>query len=237
MGITEDMEEIAVEVFRKEIGEDLFLKSTNYIFEYLSMNKDEYHDFTMELSAVKNKDGSYSVYENEKGLLVNLLRRIGKSKNSKLMVIPMGIMRTISNWILEKYSMIGSEIDITPTIYGSLFFSIEQPEEDRLDLFLFYTGIMLIDAYVLDLNKTKYEADTKKALYVKGVKKELICNSENPKDINYDSVNYYIKVNSNKDKVEITKSYKTGIQDDDTFTLNLDDIVNTAINEFRASKG
>ena len=89
MGITEDMEEIAVEVFRKEIGEDLFLKSTNYIFEYLSMNKDEYHDFTMELSAVKNKDGSYSVYENEKGLLVNLLRRTGKSKNSKLMVIPM----------------------------------------------------------------------------------------------------------------------------------------------------
>ncbi len=145
-------------------------------------------------------------------------------------------MRTISNWVLEKYSTIDSEFDMTPTVYGSLFFAIELPEEDRLDLFLFYTGVMLIDAYVLDLRKTIYDADTKRMLYIKGEKKELIYNDDRPEDINYDSVNYYISVNSNKEVIEIKKSYKAGDRDDDTFELKLEDLINTAINEFRASK-
>ena len=234
--MTNSMEEIGVDVFRKEIGEELFLKSTNYVLEYLSMNKNEYNNYTMELSAVRNKDGSYSVYENERGLLVNLIRRTGKSPKSKLMVIPMGIMRTIANWILEKYSAIGSEVDLNPTVYGSLFFAIELPEEDRLDLFLFYAGIMLIDAYMLDLNKTNYEVSTKKILNIKGCKNELIFATEDPEDINYEKVEYFISIQNDKEKIRINKSYKSNMEND-TFDLTIEELINTAINEFRTSEG
>lgn len=233
--MTHNMEEIGVDVFKKEIGEELFNKNTNYVLEYFSMNEDEYHEPSPLLSAVKNKDGSYSVYENERGLLINLIRRTGKSPRSKLMIIPMGIMRTISHWILDKHSMIGSEVDINPTVYGSLFFAIELPEEDRLDLFLFYTGILLIDAYMLDLKRTGYESLTKKSLYIKGEKNELIFDPNNPDDMTYSLVNYFISVYNDKDTIKINKVYKAGIEDN-TFELKIDELVNTAINDFRTNK-
>ncbi len=223
------MDDVAVQDFKKEIGDEMFEKNTDYMLEYFSMNDDKYYEKNIDLGIVRESDGSFSVYEKKYDTLVTRVKKSGK----KYVLQPMGILRTLSNYILKNYESIHNDNDMTPTIYGTLFFAIELEDENKLDMYLFYIGVIIVDSYQLEINNTTIEIENGKFLLIKGVKSEFITLEDN--EIRFDVVKYDVKAYSGKDSVKVGKFYKHYLPDC-SIDVTVDEIIRYASNEFRASK-
>ena len=216
--------EISLEELQKQIGKVLIDKNTEYIFKFLSINKLKYTEEIIDLKIIKNKDNSFSIYENHFGELINSIRKTEKKKH---IIIPIGIMKTLSNNILKNY-----EDSKNRTIYSTLFFQMES--EEKLDIYLFYTCILLINSYDFNIEKSSIEIIKDKNIILNGIKKEFII-SNTQIDLIYDSVGYKIELFSNINEFIIIKQYKYPVENID-FYLNLEELIQNQLYEFESIK-
>ena len=128
-----------MEVIKETIGDDLFGLNNEYIINYYSfLEKPSYR-----LRSIRNVDGSFSVYDDERGTLINAIRKSGKAK---FIVLPISLCAILSQKI--RYNFFENERHemYLSSVYNQLDIANEGPDNDKLDDYLCYFGSMVIDA-------------------------------------------------------------------------------------------
>lgn len=222
---------VSIEVLQELLTKEEFDKNTSYIFEYFDIAGHLYKQANIILRIVKTRVG-YNIYEEERNFLLTTIRRVG---TGKYIILPIGVARVIACSILDDYNA-DSANDGRSSIYQSLFALNEVDlDNERIDIYLFYLGIILINLYNFNLQFSKLHSYKVDRLYISGVKEEFYYIA--PNELYHSRVRYNISAYNDRGTVKIIKNYSSGeVKPEDKFEVTIDEIIESALNEFRASK-
>lgn len=223
--------EVPFEVLKDAIGDELFEKHNSYVFEYFDLLDSDYGE-TIALSIVRDDDGSFCVFEDEKGFLLTTIR---KSDRNRYMVIPSGLLRVLAFRILNDSK--GSRTRGKNNVYDRITDTMRDTmEEDTGDGYIYFVSILLTDIYNFDLDISTISSLKSTSLYVTGKKQEFYYLDNEHRDIYHSWVRYNVSVYRNREKIKIIKNYMSDAALDVKFEIGIDELVECAVNEFRASK-
>lgn len=217
---------VDLEFLRDTIGQPAFNMNSDYIEKYVSLFNDK--EELLDIKIVKNMDKSYSVYDGG-GNIINLI----KKKGASYCVFPIGVVCILSTAVLLS-SDITDEYD---TVYEQFNYVYSMPYNERMDQFLYYLNILMIDVLGLDIKRTNAELSDNNYVLLDGFKGEWVLVDKDIRgEIDYDEVIYTIESWADRDKVKIRKTYSIEGMKDDIFRLSVYDIINTGFNEFKEKR-
>lgn len=231
--------EISVEEYRKFIGEELFAKSQEYILAYFPVTNMQHRDDNIQLKVIKNSDGSFSIYEDEFGMVIVSARRCGNKR--KYVVLPIGIARAFNFKILQQVNN-DLSINFDSTIYRKFFNAIDLPDNEGMDLFLYYVGTILVDSYFLDYSKAQINIVDQNKLILSAPKFEFYYTNDKQTTADYGEVCYFFRASHNSDIIKVKKVY-TDYKDVHLepkiyfFDLKIEDLINWLIDDTGTGKG
>lgn len=217
---------IELDVLKDAIGEQAFAMSSDYIEKYVSLFP-KLEDIA-DIKIIKNMDKSYSVYDG-KGNIINLI----KKKGSKYGVFPIGLVCVLSSAILFSTEM-SEEYD---TVYEQFEYVYAMPYNERMDQFLYYFNIIIVDVFGLDIHRTNAELSENNYVLIDGRKEEWVLVDKDIRgEIDVDDVIYIIESWADRDKINVKKSYGIESMKDDRYKLSIYDIINQAFDEFETKR-
>lgn len=219
--------EISTEELKEEIGKENFDVMTSYVLEYFDIAKELYPDKLPDLKILRPNSRLFYILENSRGYL---LATIKKNKDNTL-VLPTGIARHLSDVILENNNAYYDE----STVYYSLLHGYGQ--YNNVEPFLFFIGVLVVDQFNLDAAKSSMKIGNNVNLYISGVKEEFYLLPD--EELYYSKVWYNFSLYPTKQVIKAFKTYGNGgniNRPDDKFEISIDSIIESALNEFRASK-
>lgn len=220
-----NVKEISVDEFKGAVGIDTFKKCTSYILDYFFVTDENFHSTVSELKIIKNRNGSFSVYETERGNLINSIRKGGKNK---FIVLPIGLLKVFANKIMQSLSYTNGYTGVT--IYERLFAAVDLPDNEKLDDYLFYLGVVVSDYYSVDINKSIPHHYKTNKLTIDAIKGEFVIKGSGIRDFDYEEVSYIFDFWSSRDKVKISKIYNSNIPSDEFF-VSIEEIIKDFMNE------
>lgn len=220
-----NLEMIELSELNTILDEHSILLNKEYIDKYISLfNNIELKD----LVVVKNIDNSYSVYDNV-GNIINLIKKKGK----KYMVFPIGIVCILSTTVLLTNDL----IDNVDSIFDQFNYIYSMPYNERMDQFLYYINILIIDLYGLDITKSNAELSMDDYVLIDGIKEEWVLVDKDIRgEIDYDDVTYIIESWIDRDKINIRKMYSIDNMKDDVFKVSIYDIINKGFDDFEQKR-
>lgn len=214
--------EVSFETLKDAIGVENQLQADNYILEYFKRQPEIYSD-NVTLVITRHGDGAFSIHENQLGTCIISIRKQGKKTYN---VLPIGLARLICCEILETYNL---EIDTAcnDNIFYTLLENVSCDSGDALDIFLYYMGVIFIDAYQLDIKNSNAVVESRNYMLFDGQKNEFISIDS---ELEYFNVIYIAEFWHNKSKIKISKLYPESHPKNNTFFISVHELINNYLN-------
>jgi hypothetical protein len=227
------IKEVSLEAMVETIGDGLHDLNQYYITEYVKFASPELLSPVINLKIIKNSDGSFSVYDAGKDLLINAIRKVGRNK---FIVIPMALARELNRLVFQQYFEEHGDKNFKNSVYSMLYDAFDQPLNERIDEFLFYIGGIVVDAYQLDPHKSLYGPDDLDNILLDCCKMEwTVEDKKTQKGIDHQDVAYIIEAFSKRDHIIVSKVYSSMFKNDE-LKVTIEEIIKKAVDEFKGFK-
>jgi len=217
---------VSMSDLKEVVGDDVMDISMAYVREYYAASDLRHESLFLNLKAIANSDGSFSIYEEEfSKLLVVVLPKRGGYHGFAIQ--PMGLCMILAAKVLGEFDMLDKPEEFDMSVYSTLFKNYELPDEERIRTFIYYMGIITIDILNLDIYKSTIKI-TPRGFTINGAKEEFV---DSGGDTNYEKVSYMISMNDGDDFLSVIKMYSDAAMKDDMFTINVYDMIYKILNE------
>ncbi len=214
---------ITAEEVRLIVGEDLWKLTEAYIYEFFALETS--NNLEIVIKAIANTDGSFSIYDIEHDALIVM---IVPNRFNDYYVQPVGVCRILMSKIFDKFDMIEKHHEFTTSVYQMIFQGYETNDADRVDTFLFYMSIILIDTFGLDIYDSHAKME-RRSFSLSGHREEFVPDGNG--GVNYDKVSYLISMSDEDTKINIIKMYSSEKLHDDVYSVDVYDIIYNCIKQ------